>query len=112
MTTLDAVTEAEIDQQIREDIMQNLQLLHKENTSSKIFEALDSSTQTKIKEALTKAEIDIKRMLNHPNETILFLLNEVFTAGKLAGIQKTLTHLTQTNPTTEKETSPAQEGIR
>jgi len=94
--TLDAVTEAEIAQQIREDIMQYLYQLHRENTSNKIFEALDSDTKKQIKETLTKAEIDIKKLLNHPNETILFLLNEVFMAGKLAGITFTLDNLSKT----------------
>jgi len=95
MTTTDAVSDAEVDQQIRENIIKYLQLLHKENTASKKFETLDSTTQTKIKNTLTQSEHKIELLLNS-SETFLFLLNEVFTAGKLAGITFTLDNLSKT----------------
>jgi hypothetical protein len=100
-TDTDAVTDAEIDQKIREDIMKYLLELHKENTASKKFETLDSTTQEKIKNTLTQSEHKIELLLNS-SETFLFLLNEVFTAGRLAGVTYTLDHLSKNTTTTAK----------
>jgi len=99
---------AEIEQQTKDEIMENLKLLHEQNIRQPIFKQYSGDKKDLLQKMLINAETDILRMLNY-DDTLLFLLNEVYTAGKLAGIRYTLNQINPKPTTaTEKETPPAE----